>query len=47
MRRGATTEEISDRLFISQTTVRSHVSAILRKLGVPNRQAAINLLSRR
>jgi DNA-binding NarL/FixJ family response regulator len=46
MRRGATTEEISDRLFISQTTVRSHVSAILRKLGVPNRQAAIKLLSR-
>jgi DNA-binding NarL/FixJ family response regulator len=46
MRRGATTEDISDRLFISQTTVRSHVSAILRKLGVPNREAAIELLSR-
>jgi len=45
MRKGATTQEISRRLFVSQTTVRSHVSAILRKLGVPNRQAAIELLA--
>jgi DNA-binding NarL/FixJ family response regulator len=45
MRKGASTEEISDRLFISRTTVRSHVSAILRKLGVRDRQAAIALLS--
>jgi DNA-binding NarL/FixJ family response regulator len=45
MRKSATTEEISDRLFISQTTVRSHVSAILRKLGVRDREAAITLLS--
>jgi len=27
------------------TTVRSHVSAILRKLGVANREAAIKLLA--
>jgi DNA-binding NarL/FixJ family response regulator len=45
MRKGATTDDISDRLFISHTTVRSHVSAILRKLGVPSREAAISLLS--
>ncbi len=44
MRKGATTQEISDRLFVSPTTVRSHVSSILRKLGVPNREAAIKLL---
>jgi DNA-binding NarL/FixJ family response regulator len=44
MRTGATTAEIADRLFISRTTVRSHVSTILRKLGVPDREAAIRLL---
>jgi DNA-binding NarL/FixJ family response regulator len=44
MRKGASTSDISERLFVSQTTVRSHVSAILRKLGVPNREAAIRLL---
>lgn len=46
MRDGASTAEISERLFISPTTVRSHVSVILRKLQVPNRQAAVNLLNR-
>ena len=44
MRKGASTAEISERLFVSPTTVRSHVSAILRKLGVPTREAAIRLL---
>jgi len=44
MRKGASTADIADRLFVSQTTVRSHVSSILRKLGVPNREAAIRLL---
>jgi len=44
MRKGATTAEISRRLFVSPTTVRSHVSSILRKLGVPSREAAIKLL---
>ena len=41
MRKGCSTLVISRRLFISQTTVRSHVSAILRKLGVSDREAAI------
>ncbi len=44
MRTGASTEEIAARLFISATTVRSHVSAVLRKLGVADREAAIKLM---
>ena len=47
MRKGASTAEISERLFVSPTTVRSHVSAILRKLGVPNREAADQTARRR
>ena len=44
MRKGAGTADIAERLFVSPTTVRSHVSSILRKLGVPTREAAIRLL---
>lgn len=44
MRSGLTTAQISDRLFISQATVRSHVASILRKLRVPDRQTALRLL---
>jgi DNA-binding NarL/FixJ family response regulator len=44
MRKGASTVEISQRLFVSPATVRSHISSILRKLGVENREAAIKLL---
>lgn len=47
MRKGLTTAEISDRLFVSPTTVRSHISSILRKLGVPTREEAIQLLDAR
>ncbi len=47
MRKGAGTAGISERLFVSPTTVRSHVSSILRKLGVPTREAAIRLLDGR
>jgi DNA-binding NarL/FixJ family response regulator len=46
MRKGASTQEISRRLFVSPTTVRSHVSSVLRKLGVANREAAISLLEK-
>lgn len=46
MRKGASTTQIAERLFVSKTTVRSHISAILRKLGVPSRDAAIDLLER-
>jgi len=40
---GTSTADISERLFISPTTVRSHVSTILKKLGVPDREAAVKL----
>lgn len=46
MRQGLSTEDIAGRLFISSGTVRTHVSSILRKLHVPTRQAAVELLDR-
>jgi DNA-binding NarL/FixJ family response regulator len=46
MRDGLSTEEIAARLFISPVTVRTHVSAILRKLQVRTREAALELLER-
>jgi DNA-binding NarL/FixJ family response regulator len=45
MRSGSTTAEIAERLFVSQTTVRSHISAILRKLEVHDRSEAIELMN--
>lgn len=44
LRDGLTTHDIATRLFISPVTVRTHVSSILRKLGVQDRQAAIRLV---
>src|SRR3954471_13637473 len=44
MREDLTTAEIAERLFISQVTVRSHIAAVLRKLRVPDRVAALKLL---
>jgi DNA-binding NarL/FixJ family response regulator len=38
------TAEIAQRLRLSQVTVRRHVSSILDKLGVPDRDSAIELL---
>jgi DNA-binding NarL/FixJ family response regulator len=38
------TDEIAARLFISEHTVRSHVKALLAKLGVSSRREAIDLL---
>jgi DNA-binding NarL/FixJ family response regulator len=42
---GLSTGEIADRLFVSATTVRSHVSTILKKLHVSNREEAISLIA--
>lgn len=46
MRQGLTTAEIAERLFVTPVTVRTHVSAILRKLQVSDREAAIEIASR-
>lgn len=47
LREGLTTAEIARRLFVAEVTVRTHVSAILRKLRVPDRAAAVRLLDER
>jgi DNA-binding NarL/FixJ family response regulator len=41
---GASTAEMAERLFLSQVTVRRHISSILAKLGVASRQEAVELL---
>lgn len=41
LRQGLSTAEIADRLFIAPVTVRTHVSSILRKLRVSDRDAAL------
>jgi DNA-binding NarL/FixJ family response regulator len=47
LRQGLTTAEIAQRLFVSKVTVRRHVSAILRKLRVTDRKAALRLVRER
>lgn len=44
MAEGMSTEEIAGRLFISKVTVRTHVSNVLKKLRVADREAAVKLL---
>jgi DNA-binding NarL/FixJ family response regulator len=41
---GCSTSEISERLFVAEVTVRSHVGAILHKLGACDRAEAISFL---
>jgi ATP/maltotriose-dependent transcriptional regulator MalT len=40
---GLCTEDIARRLFVGAVTVRTHVSSILRKLKVEDRQSAVEL----
>jgi DNA-binding NarL/FixJ family response regulator len=40
------TAEIAARLDISEVTVRRHIASVLRKLGMPNRRSAIEMLER-
>jgi two-component system NarL family response regulator len=40
---GLSTQEIADRLFLAQVTVRTHIAAVLKKLRVPDRKSAIRL----
>jgi DNA-binding NarL/FixJ family response regulator len=47
MGRGMTTSEIADTLYLSKATVRSHVASILKKLQVPDRDAAVRLIKER
>lgn len=47
LREGLSTAEIAQRLFIAEVTVRTHVSSILRKLRVPDRESAVQLLEER
>ncbi|GAA2018508.1 response regulator transcription factor [Terrabacter terrae] len=41
---GLSTEKVSQRLFLSPTTVRVHVSSVLKKLRVKDRESAFRLL---
>jgi DNA-binding NarL/FixJ family response regulator len=43
---GISTDEVARRLFVSPTTVRVHVSAVMRKLAVGDRESAFELLRR-
>jgi DNA-binding NarL/FixJ family response regulator len=44
---GLSTAEIAQRLVLSSSAVRVHVASIVRKLGVPDRAAAVELFRRR
>jgi DNA-binding NarL/FixJ family response regulator len=43
---GSTTSEIADRLVLSASAVRAHITSIVRKLRVPDRAAAVELFRR-
>jgi DNA-binding NarL/FixJ family response regulator len=45
MHEGLSTVDTAQRLFVSPVTVRRHVSAVVRKLGVQDREAALRLMN--
>ena len=47
MKERLSTRSIAKRLFVTETTVRRHVGSILRKLDVPTRDAAVEVVARR
>jgi DNA-binding NarL/FixJ family response regulator len=47
MRQGFTTAQMAERLYVSQVTVRTHVSSIKRKLRLPDRDAVRRLFEER
>ena len=47
LREGLSTADMAARLFVSQTTVRTHIAAVLHKLRVPDREAAVALFEQR
>ena len=47
LEKGMTTQEISEVMFISQSTVKTHLASIYRKLEVNNRTAAVHALHQR
>ncbi len=44
MAEGLSTEQIADKLFVGKVTVRTHVSNVLKKLRVPDRESAVRLV---
>ncbi len=44
MAEGLSTEQIAEKMFIGKVTVRTHVSNVLKKLRVPDRESAVRLL---
>lgn len=44
--RGLSTNEIAAELFVAPVTVRTHVAAVLKKLGAESREAAVRMLRR-
>ena len=44
MAQGLSTEEIAEQMFVSKVTVRTHVSNVLKKLRVKDREAAVRLV---
>ncbi len=45
LRQGLSTEEVAKRLFVAPGTVRVHISSVLKKLRVPDRESAIRAIS--